>query len=146
MKTLFARTKTKAPHNLQRDQNIDPGSSDAPMPPEFSSSDRNSDVDAQTLSERWGIGLSSASKTLKKTAQRITRSTILPLGRRYRTDRLLTRKTLSGDWFTDTMDGRYKSLDGNRYAQVFANKVYFSRIYPMDSKAKAGNALRLFCQ
>jgi hypothetical protein len=44
------------------------------------------------------------------------------------------------------MDGRCKSLEGNRYAQVFANKAYFSRMYPMDSKSKAGDALRLFCQ
>ena len=39
-----------------------------------------------------------------------------------------------------------KSIHGDRYAQVFANKGYFSHIYPMDSKSKAGNALRLFCQ
>jgi len=44
------------------------------------------------------------------------------------------------------MDARSKSLEGNRYAQVIANKAYFSRVYPMDSKSKAGDALRLFCQ
>ena len=59
---------------------------------------------------------------------------------------MFERKTLRGQWSTDTMDGKCKSLDGNRYAQVFANKHYFSRIYPMDSKRKAGDALRLFCQ
>ena len=32
------------------------------------------------------------------------------------------------------------------YAQVFANKGYFSHIYPMDTKGKAGDALKLFCQ
>ena len=59
---------------------------------------------------------------------------------------MFSRKTLSGDWSTDTMDGRVKSLEGNKYAQVFANKAYFSRIYPKDSKGRAGDALRLFCQ
>jgi len=44
------------------------------------------------------------------------------------------------------MDARSKSLEGNRYAQVFANKAYISNVYPMDSKSKAGDALRLFCQ
>jgi hypothetical protein len=44
------------------------------------------------------------------------------------------------------MDGRLKSLDGNRYAQVFANKGYFAKIYPMDSKSKAGDALKIFCR
>ena len=44
------------------------------------------------------------------------------------------------------MDGRCKYHDGNRYAQVFANTGYFDKIYPMDSKSKAGDALRMFCQ
>ena len=85
-------------------------------------------------------------KTLNKTTQKFLRSAILPLSRRYRTDRVFSRKTLQGDWSTDTMDARSKSLEGNRYAQVFANKAFFSRIYPMDSKRKAGDALRMFCQ
>ena len=44
------------------------------------------------------------------------------------------------------MDGRVKSLDENRYAQVIANKSYSAKTYPMDSKKKAGDALYLFCQ
>ena len=55
-------------------------------------------------------------------------------------------KRLTGDWSTNTLDGRTKSLDGNRYAQVFASKNYFAKIYPMDSKAKAGDALKIFCR
>ena len=31
-----------------------------------------------------------------------------------------------GAIFTDKMAGRYKYLDGNRYAQVFANDYFFS--------------------
>ena len=58
------------PTHLQRDEALDPGSTDATQPPTFSSSDRHSDVNAQTLSERWGISLPTASKTLKKTTQR----------------------------------------------------------------------------
>ena len=59
---------------------------------------------------------------------------------------MFTRKNLTGAWSTDTMEVRRKSLAGNRYSQVFANKSYFSRIYPMETKGKAGNNLRLFCQ
>ena len=44
------------------------------------------------------------------------------------------------------MDGHCVSLDGNKYAQVFANERYFSKIYPMDSKKKAGDALKVFCK
>ena len=90
MKTFPTHTKFITPHHLKRDVNIDPGSSDAPIPPTFSSSERHSDVDAQTLSERWGIGLATAARTLKKTTQRFIRSAILPLGRRYQTDCLFT--------------------------------------------------------
>ena len=61
-------------------------------------------------------------------------------------DRVFTRKTLLGDGLTDTMDSRSKSLDSNKYAQVFTNKSYFSCIYSMDSKKKVGDALRLFYQ
>ena len=46
----------------------------------------------------------------------------------------------------DTMYVRCKSLEDNKYAQVFANREFFSCIYPMDSKKKAGDELRLFCQ
>ena len=55
-------------------------------------------------------------------------------------------KTLRGQWATDTIDGRTKSLDGNRYAQIFTSKQYFAKLYPMDSKGKAGDALKIFCR
>ena len=58
---------------------------------------------------------------------------------------MFERKTLKGTWSTDTLDARVKSLDGNRYGQVFANNAYYAVIYPMDSKGKAGDALRTFC-
>jgi hypothetical protein len=138
--------KVIEPQMLHRNMDIDPGTTDTAAPNTFTSSERHSDVTPQDLSERWGISIATATKTLTKTTQNFLRSAVLPLGRRYRTDRVFTRKTLAGDWSTDTMDGRCKSLEGNKYAQVFANKGYFSRIYPMDSKKKAGDALRLFCQ
>ena len=44
------------------------------------------------------------------------------------------------------MDGRIKSLDGNRYLQVFSNKRHFSKVYPMERKSDEGRDLRLFCE
>ncbi len=44
------------------------------------------------------------------------------------------------------MDGRVKSKDGNKYAQIFANEAYFATIYSMDTKGKAANAFRTFCR
>ena len=117
---------------------------DLPTLPTFQSKERHTSVTAQDLSERWCISLHQAKETLKRTTQRIVRSALLPLGRRYRADRMFEKPRLRGDWFTDTMDGRVKSRDGNRYGQVFANKNYFAAFYPMDSKSKAGEALREF--
>jgi hypothetical protein len=38
------------------------------------------------------------------------------------------------------------SKDRNCYGQVFAHKALFAAIHPMDSKSKAGDVLRVFCQ
>ena len=42
------------------------------------------------------------------------------------------------------MNGRHKSLDGNKHAQVYANESFFADAYPMDKKATAGQALKQF--
>ena len=68
----------------------------------------------------------------------------MPFTRRYRADRKFHKKRLGGKWYTDTMDGCVTSVDGNRYAQVFDNKIMFAQVYPMDSKSKAGDALKTF--
>ena len=59
-------------------------------------------------------------------------------------DRVFQTKSLTDMWTTDTMDGRVKSLDGNRYAQVLSNGIHFYEIYPMAKKADAGQALKTF--
>ena len=99
---------------------------------------------AKDLSERWFIGLAQAIETIKATTQNCIRSAILPLSRRYRADRIFEKPLLRGDFYTDTMDGRCKSLNGNRYAQVMANKDFFAVAYPMTNKSGAGDALRQF--
>ena len=35
---------------------------------------------------------------------------------------------------------------GNQYIQVFANKAYFSKVYPIDYKKKSRYALKLLCK
>ena len=119
---------------------------DVPARRTFTSTERNSDVSAAELSERWGIGLLQAQNTIRITTQKGTRSAILPLSRRYRADRVYERPLLRGDYYTDTMDGRCKSLDGNKFAQVFASKDLFAVSYPMESKSHAGEGLRQFVQ
>ena len=45
---------------------------------------------------------------------------------------------------TDIIEGPYKSLDSNRYAQLFANDSFFTAAYPMANKSLAGQGLREF--
>jgi hypothetical protein len=118
---------------------------DTTTPYTFSSQDRRVDVTPQTLSDCWMIGLTQAQLTLKHTTQRFTRSALLPLARRYKADRIYHLPRLQGEWYTDTVFGRMKSRDGNICGQIFANANYFAVFYPMDTKAKAGDALRTFC-
>ena len=54
------------------------------------------------------------------------------------------RPRIRGVVYTDTMDGQHKSLDGNKFAQVFATDFHFSAVYPMESKGHAGEALKQF--
>jgi Reverse transcriptase (RNA-dependent DNA polymerase) len=117
---------------------------DLPNARGFQSSKRHSAVTAEDLSNLWGIGLDTAKKTLAATTQRGVRSAELPLSRRYRTDRHYRKPLLHGRFYCDTLFGRHKSLNGNTCAQVFANKSFFVVAYPMDTKAKAGAALREF--
>ena len=117
---------------------------DIPAERTFISKERRGTVTAQSLSERWFIGLSQAKKTLASTTQRMIRSAILPMARRYRADRMFERPRIKGVVYTDTMDGQYKSLDGNGHAQVFANKDFFAVAYPIEKKSGAGDALKQF--
>jgi hypothetical protein len=61
----------------------------------------------------------------------------MPLARRYRVDRMFEPNRLQGTFATDTMDLRCRSIHGERYCQVFANKEFFAVAYPIEKKADA---------
>ena len=44
----------------------------------------------------------------------------------------------------DTINGHYKSLDGNKHAQIFVNELFFATAYPMEHKTSAGQVLKQF--
>ena len=67
--------------------------SDLPTPLTFVSGDRKSDVTPEALADKWHIGLETAKQTLKNTTQRILRSALLPLSRRYKADRIFQLPT-----------------------------------------------------
>ena len=117
---------------------------DVPSHSNFTSKERHSDVNPSDISERWQIGLGAATKTLKATTQMTLQSAIMPISRRYRADRMFEQPHIKGMIFTDTMAGRYKFLNINCYAQVFANYYFFDAAYPMEKKSLAGQGLREF--
>ena len=101
-------------------------------------------VTPEDISNRWFIGLAKASKTIKHTMQCILRSTVLPLACRYKVDRMYEWPWLKCTIYTNAMNGRHKSLDGNKHAQVFATEQFFVASYPMESKSMSGQALKEF--
>ena len=84
--------------NLELDKpSFDAGKLDVAVRYTFQSSDRYTDVTAQDLSKRWGISILIAVKILMKTTQKFLYSIFLLLSRRYKMDRVFSRKTLRGD-------------------------------------------------
>jgi hypothetical protein len=113
-------------------------------PHTFLSKDRHSNTTPETLSERWGLSVAQAALTLRATTRRLIRSALMPLARRYRTDRMFSVNRLEGTFATDTMDMRCKSIHGEKFCQVFANKEFFAAAYPIERKADAHEPLDLF--
>ena len=113
-------------------------------PLSFISNTRHSSITSAELSDRWCISLRQANMTLNATTRRFKRSALMPLSRRYRVDRMFGLRYLDHMISTDTIDGKVKSLHGNRYAQVFGSKEFFCEVYPMEKKSEAGDMLDKF--
>ena len=117
---------------------------DIPSSKTFTSKERHNMVTPEDISNRWFIGLAQASKTIKHTTQRILRSAVLPLACRYKVDRMYEQPWLKCTIYTNAMNGRHKSLDRNKHAQVFATEQFFVASYLMESKSMSGQALKEF--
>ena len=102
---------------------------DTPYIRTYVSSERHNQVSADNISEILGIGPNKAKQMLRITRQRGTRSAILPIGRRYRTDRMYDVKRLNGKFATDTLYGNVISLRGNKASQIYSNKCGFKADY-----------------
>ena len=133
---------------------IDTKISNGPLPEDqimpsrtFLLSKRHSNTTPEDLSETWNISVEQAKMTLDATTQNHVRSAIMPLSRRYRTDRMFEPKRLLGTIASDTMDPRCQSLHGDyRYTQVYGNRQMFCEAYPIKSKSESdvGASLKRF--
>ena len=72
------------------------------------------------------------------------RSAILLLAQRHCVDRMFIRPPIRGTMYMDTMNGRYKSIDGNKHAKIFADESFFATAYPIEHNSSTGQALKQF--
>lgn len=114
------------------------------QPRTFISAGRHSNTTPEDLSERWSISVAQAKLTLDATTQRLKRSALMPLARRYRADRMFDVKRLDCVVSTDTMHAKNKSIHGELYCQVFGTKEFFVEAYPIDAKSDCHEALDRF--
>ena len=112
----------------------------------FISDNRHSSVTPADLSDKWCISIHQALMTLNATTRKFKRSALMPLSRRYRVDRLFGIRHLDYEISSDTIDGKVKSLHGNRCAQIFGSKEFFCDVYPMEKKSEAGIMLDKFLE
>ena len=117
---------------------------DIGLPRTFLSANRHSSTTPEDLSETWGLSLAQATLTLKATTQKLVRSAIMPLARRYRADRMFDVPRIHGTMSKDTMDARCESIHSDRYLQVFGNKEFFVEAYPIKKKSEAHKGLDTF--
>jgi hypothetical protein len=119
---------------------------DKPTRKTFVSTERHHRATAEALSERFGIGIMRARKTLEATTQKGTRSAILPLERRYQADRRFEKRRLRGKFSTDTAYFPCKSLRGYIASQIYFDKCGFAACYhiPKADDANIGPTLNAF--
>jgi len=107
-------------------------------------------IDAANLSQLWGIGTQTAELTLSATTQKVIRSSINPIERRYRTmQQQLRYRQLggnSGRFYSDTFFSTRKSITRKSCCQIFVNNIGFYYVTPMEKESEASNSLVEFIQ
>jgi hypothetical protein len=112
-KRLIASIKVASPP--RQVSQVETESQDLPPIKTFQSKGRHASVSPEDLSEQWQIGLEQSKKTLKRTTQRVIRSAVMPLERRYPADRMFQTKRLAGKWASDVPDQAFGRQVGIRY-------------------------------
>ena len=108
---------------------------DVSVPQMFLSNNRHSSTTEEYLSKIWGLSISQAALTLKATTQNLTRSEIMPLARRYRSDQMFDVCRIHYTMSANTMDSRCQWIHDEKYCQLFGNKQFFVEAYPIKKKS-----------
>ena len=119
---------------------------DLPFPHTFISSKRHTDVSHEDLLERLMIGIEQAKATIEASTQYFVRSAILPMSRRYRTDRYFYRNRLDATFSADIYYGRCNSGRGNKYCFIVAHPNGFCVAYPQKTwnSTETTDSLKIF--
>jgi hypothetical protein len=119
---------------------------DVPARRTYVSTERHTHMSAENLAERFYIGPERAKATLRATTQRGIRSAILPIGRRYRADRMFNVRRLNGKFAADTLWSTTKSLRSNVVTQVYTHKCGFNVPYHLSraNNEQVGHSLSNF--
>jgi hypothetical protein len=104
---------------------------------------RSGFVSPEALAKRWGIGLEAAKKTVEVTTQRAVRDLESATGTRrlkpYAAQ--LRYKRLDTEMFSDIFYGPCRSLEGNKFAVVYATRFHWTHVYPVKSRTEAHYSL-----
>ena len=105
-------------------------------------------IAAGDLSKLWKVTLKQASIILNSTTSVSRQIQEGQMTKRYRTDTYQKRyKRLGGEFsrfYTDTLFFENKTLQGNICAQIFVNWSGYTKLYPLNSKSKAHEALSVY--
>lgn len=111
------------------------------------SKEHRSSVPMDTLAKRWGIGINTATETIKNTTQRGLRYLEGPLSRRFRIrQKQLDNRYLNTNMYTDTLFMDKASARGNECVQLFVTAEGFVTGKPMKTKADAYEVLEYVCR
>ena len=102
------------------------------------SNDRHSHTGPQELARKWNFSIHTAKDTLDVTTQHSIRTSVQPMTIRLRVDHLhLHRPLLRGTWFADTLMSKFKSIKGNKCANIFTQGK-FTKVVPMTARSESG--------
>jgi hypothetical protein len=111
----------------------------------LTSKDMQSILTPELLAQRWCIGLPTAKRTLQVTTQTGVRNILVPSERKVRKKApWLKFPSMKGQFYTDSMYSKVKSLHGDIGGTVFTNGHGLDAFYPWKSRKEHADSLMNF--
>ena len=92
------------------------------------------------MAQLWKCGIETARKTIEATTCRHYRNRVKVLTKRYRPSRDFMRylqiRLPEGEFYTDMMLSKVRSIRGHTCAQIYGNKFGYIRAHPLEKHDK----------